>query len=105
MDWNVYHGFCEYQFQYKDSSTLYVSTDIYYGGKPNSVNRASIGINTYAIERSAELVDTFSNSGVQENGKCWMEEILGNYVVGYVNVHPDNKGKINSSLKSINLNH
>jgi len=82
----INEGFCEYQLKYKDSLIFYVSSDIYSGSRINFKNTYAIGIDTYAKSRSLEPVDTIKNEGQQENGKYWLEYILGDVVVGYVNM-------------------
>lgn len=80
-----YHGYCEYHLKYKDGSVIFVSTNIYSGASVNIENRMLIGIDTYAKSRSIELVDTIKNTGQQKDGRYWLEYILGDVVVGYVN--------------------
>lgn len=96
-----YHGFCEYRFKYRDSLFFYLSTEIYSGSNVNSVNRENIGIDTYAINRSMEPVDTIKNSGMQPNGNYWLEHILGGFVVGYSNVPSDRLQEFEHAVSSI----
>lgn len=81
-----HHGFCEHRFEYRDSSFFYFSTEIYSGSPVNSMNRANIGISTYAVNRSLEPIDTIKNSGRQLDGNYWLEYVMGSYVIGYANV-------------------
>jgi hypothetical protein len=94
-------GFCEYRFKYKESAYFYVSTDIYSGSYLNSKNRYNIGINTYAISRSLQPVDTILNSGIQEDGRLWKEYILGDLVVGYINCSVEIKPLFEESINSL----
>ncbi|MBK8706250.1 MAG: hypothetical protein IPN33_23590 [Saprospiraceae bacterium] len=96
-----YHGFCEYRFKYRDSLFFYISTEIYSGSNVNSANRKNIGIDTYAIDRSLEPVDTIKNYGKQPDGNYWLEYILGGHVVGYANVPPDRLDEFNRAVSSI----
>ena len=65
------------------------------------MNRRDIGINTYAINRNLEPIDTIRNSGIQPNGKHWLEHIMGGYVVGYANISSDNLVDFEKCLSSI----
>lgn len=96
-----YHGFCEYRFKYRDSLFFYLSTEIYSGSNVNSTNRKNLGIDTYAINRSLEPIDTIKNSGKQPNGSYWLEHILGGYVVGYSNVPPDRLKEFERAVLSV----
>jgi hypothetical protein len=96
--YNLDAGLCEYQFSYKNSSALYISTDVYSGSSLNSRNRQSLGIDIY---RKSNIFDTIRNDGLQKNGRCWLEYILGDYVVGYVNVPVEQKEEFNQMVNSI----
>lgn len=95
---NLDPGLCEYRFNYKNSSALYISTDIYCGSSLNSTNRQSIGIDIY---RKNNVLDTIRHEGMQKNGKYWLEYILGDYVVGYVNVPIEQKNEFDQMINSI----
>ena len=95
------HGFCEYRFEYQNKSTIYVSTDIYSGSRLNSDNLNSIGVNTYAISRSIILVDTIKNSGKDRNNLYWLEYVLGDVVIGYVNVPEEQKEQFEKAIASL----
>lgn len=95
--YNLDFGLCEYRFNYKDSSALYISTDVYCGSSLNSTNRQSIGIDIY---RKNNVLDTIRHEGLQKNGRYWLEYILGDYVVGYVNVPVEQKDEFNQMINS-----
>lgn len=97
----VKHGFCEYQLWYKDSSVFYVSTDIYSGSRLNYENLYQIGIDTYAKSRSLNPVDTILNSGEQINDHYWLEYVMGDVVIGYVNVNSEKKKIYDQLMKSL----
>ncbi len=96
-----YHGFCEYSFKYDDGSIIYVCTDIYNGSYLNYNNRMSLDINTYAKLRSIEPIDTIKNYGMQQNGKYWLEYILGDIVIGYLNVPSEFKELFDNVIPSL----
>ncbi|MEP1032265.1 hypothetical protein [Ekhidna sp.] len=77
------HGFCEYRFEYKDESILYISSNTFSGSKLNYENRLKYNIKTYSKNRSKS--DTIRNDGVEEDKKYWLEWINGSYTVGYIN--------------------
>lgn len=83
------HGFCEYQFLFKNGEIFYITTDIYNGSKLNSKNLFEIRKEIYFKNRSL-ATDTIKNSGRNED-KHWSENILGNIVLGYVNITEDDK--------------
>lgn len=97
----VEHGFCEYRIIYPNSSILYVSTDIYSGSQLNYSNLNSIGIDTHAKSRSMELIDTLRYNGSTEDGKYWLEYVLGDFVVGYVGVADDDKSTFDQMIQSV----
>jgi hypothetical protein len=88
----------EYRIVYPDSSILYIGNDNWRGSKLNVVNRVSIGVR--AISRKNEH-DSLFFDGIQSNGRCWRENILGDIIVGYVNVHADDKAKYEQSVQSV----
>ncbi len=91
-------GLCEYRFIYKDSSAYYISNDVWFGSNLNFPNREAIGHSAYAKER---LNDTISIGGRQPNGLYWMESILGNITVGYINISDTQKRQFEKVLASI----
>lgn len=91
-------GLCEYDFFYKDSSVLYISTDVWIGSQINFSNRASIGHSAYFKE---SLNDTIVISGIQKNGTYWKESILGNILVGYANVPFNRKEQFDQIVFSL----
>jgi hypothetical protein len=96
------HGFCEYRFEYQNKSTIYISTDIYSGSRLNYENLYSIGIDTYAISRSETLMDTIKNSGTNKNKLYWLEFVLGDVVVGFVDVPEEQKEEFEKAILSLN---
>lgn len=90
------HGFCEYQFLLEDGAFFYASTDIYNGSKLNSENLFEIRKEVYFKNRSL-ATDTIINYGVNNN-KCWAEHILGNVVLGYVDVDIKDKDIFNEII-------
>lgn len=98
--WEQSHGFCEYQFHYRDA-VFYVSTDIYSGSRINIQNRFEIGIDTYARSRSLEPVDTIKEGGIQTDGRYWEEQILGSYVVGYANASATQVESFKRTINSV----
>ncbi|MEO9871831.1 hypothetical protein [Ekhidna sp.] len=78
------YGFCEYQFNYQDNSTLYVSSNSYSGSKLNYKNRLRIGVESYSKNRTK--YDSIVNGGIQQNEKFWKEAIYGRYTIGYVDI-------------------
>ncbi len=92
-------GFCEYMMTFPDKSVLYVSSNIYAGSSLNYLNRLNMNIMTYSTNRSEN--DTIRNNGVEADGKYWLEWIVGDYVVGYINTI--DSAKFNQSLGTIEL--
>ncbi|WP_372530121.1 hypothetical protein [Ekhidna sp.] len=78
------HGFCEYQLSFENDGVLYISSNIYTGSSLNYENRLKAGIETYSDNRSVN--EQIKVKGTQADGRYWMEQIEGNYTVGYVNV-------------------
>lgn len=93
------HGFCEYQFIYKDQAIFYVSDNIYFGSKLNHENRFNAGIETYSKNRSEN--DSIKSCGIEPDANFWLEAINGNHVVGYVN--SSDSLKFIEALKSVRL--
>lgn len=93
------HGFCEYMMTLSDKSVLYVSTNIYAGSTLNYQNRLNRNIQTYSTNRSEN--DTIRNAGVERDGKFWLEWIMGNYVVGYINA--TDSVRLNESIRTVKL--
>jgi hypothetical protein len=101
---HINDAFCEYRFTDKDKSVLYVSSDIYRGSKLNYENLYRIGINSYYPIKT-NISDTIKNQGKDSKDLYWLEYVLGDVVIGYVNVDEKSKSKydsIVSSLKKIN---
>ncbi|WP_167342233.1 hypothetical protein [Nonlabens sp. SY33080] len=58
-------------------------------------------MNTYAISRSITLVDTIKNSGKDRNNLYWLEYVLGDVVIGYVNVPEEQKEQFEKAIASL----
>lgn len=97
------HGFCEYRFNYTDKSVIYVSSDIYSGSSLNYGNLLNIGVNTYAKSRSLTLTDIIKSSGKNKD-LYWLEYVLGDIVIGYVNVPKNRKVEFDNVISSFVLN-
>lgn len=95
------NGCYEYQFLYSDSSIFYVSSNIYSGSRLNFQNLLTIGVDTYGINRSNNPLDTIKNAGIQSDGNFWLEYILGDVVVGYVNANHQKQQIFNKSIESL----
>lgn len=90
-----YHS--EYRIVYVDSSILYIGNDNLNGSKLNVVNRVNIGVRGI----TKNLNDSLYLEGVQENGRYWKESILGEIVIGYVNVKKIERDKFDKALQSL----
>lgn len=97
-----YDGWYEYQFIYKDGSVFAVSTNIINGTRLNMRNLLNIGINTLAVSRSLEPIDTIRHEGQQKGSvNYWLEYILGDVAVGYVDVPIEKKVYFDQMIRSI----
>lgn len=92
------HGFCEYRLCYGDSVILYVSTQIDVGSSLNFKNRVEDGIESYSFSK---YMDTIKVEGKQDVNRYWLEHILGDVVVGYVNVPESRKKEFDQAVKSV----
>lgn len=97
-DKSVNEGMCEYNFTYKDSSVLYISTNVWFGSRLNMENRYNINHQAY---RRENLRDTIEISGIQKNGELWREVIIGDVLFGYLNVPESKKELFDEVLNSI----
>lgn len=88
----------EYCVLYPDSSIIYITNDESRGSALNFKNRVSSGLDLY---RKEHLMDTLSNTLLQNDGRYWSETVLGEIVVGYLNVPPNKKELYDKSLKTI----
>jgi len=88
----------EYRIVYPDSSILYIGNSNLTGSRLNMVNRVSSGINALYKEHP---LDSLYFDGKQSNDRVWKENILGDFIVGYVNVPPDKKSEYDKALATI----
>lgn len=92
-------GLCEFVFRYPQQSGIaYVSSDVWYGSALNFDNRMKIGHDAYTKEST---MDTILLGGIQDNGRYWVERIIGDYMVGYVNTDSVLKEKFEVAFASI----
>lgn len=94
---NLSHG-KEKRIEYRDGSILYISDDEWRGSGLNFSNRVSIGHYSYHKEI---LYDTLNNAGQQSDGNHWREYVVGQVVVGYVNIPKDRKELFDQALATI----
>lgn len=87
---NKNEGMCEYSFKYNDSSIFYISNNVWFGSHYNFENRHNINHLSY---NRKSLRDTIEILGIQKNGLYWKEKIMGDVMIGYINV-PKSKQKI-----------
>ena len=90
--------YTEYRVYYRDSSTFYISNDIWNGSQLNAGNLYEIGIRGHTKE---DFLDTVSYHGLQENGRYWEETMLGEVVVGYSNVPRSRKEEFDKAVSSV----
>lgn len=88
----------EYRITYPDSSILYIGNNNETGSRLNVVNRVAIGIN--ALYKDHPL-DSLYFEGKQTNDRVWKENILGDFIVGYVNVPFDKKQEFDKALLTV----
>lgn len=88
----------EYRLTYPDSSIIYITNNEWRGSSLNFVNLSEVGITGYTKEH---LLDTLDNSGKQRDGKYWREHVVGQVVVGYINVPPDKKSEYDKALATL----
>lgn len=93
-------GFCEYRFSYKDKSAIYITTNIYKGSRLNYGNLYKIGIDGYN-HRKTYMSDTIKNNGKNSQNLYWLEHILGDIVVGYVDIPENRKEEFDKIILSI----
>ncbi|NJY61897.1 hypothetical protein HC174_03890 [Salinimicrobium sp. CDJ15-81-2] len=86
-------------YEYKDSIKFYITDDTFGGSSLNGDNKLRSGITS--ISRT-DLNDTTKMGGVQQDGRYWKEYILGDVVVGYLNVPENRKEEFDLTLQSIN---
>lgn len=92
---------CEYRFIYKDGSVFAVSTYFINGTRLNRDNLNDIGINTLAVHRSLEPVDTIKYEGRQKNGNYWLQYVLGDIAIGYANATIEKKEYFDQMIISL----
>ena len=88
----------EYRITYPDSSVLYITNNEWGGSRLNSNNLYAIGITGYSKKH---LLDTLNNEGKQPDQKYWRECIMGDIVIGYVNVPFSKKGEYDKVLSTL----
>ena len=91
-------SFKEYRISFSDSSIVYITNDNWSGSRLNFENRYNNNIKT--INKKSEN-DTLILVGVQGNGRLWKEKFVGDIVVGYFNVKPEEKEKFDQSLSTV----
>ena len=91
-----YHS--EYRFVYSDSSIIYITNDESRGSTLNFKNRVDSGIDFY---QKKHLLDTLSHTSLQKDGRSWKETVVGEIVVGYINVSSDKKELYDKALATI----
>lgn len=90
--------YIEYRISYKDSSTFYISNDIWNMSQVNARHLLEIGVNGY---NKKAIVDTISYEGIQKNKRVWKEILLGEIVVGFSNVPKSRKLEFEKGLNSV----
>lgn len=88
----------EYRIVYPDSSILYIGNSNETGSRLNMVNRVSKGIN--ALYKDHPL-DSLYFEGKQSDGMYWKENVLGNFILGYVNVPSEKRKEFDKALNSV----
>ena len=91
-----YHN--ELRISFPDSSIIYITNNVWLGSSLNYANRMSDGDSGYTKEH---LNDSIWSDGTQIDGKYWCEHVLGNIVVGYINVRAEKKERYDNYLKTI----
>lgn len=92
------NSFEEYRVVFSDSSIIYLNNDEMSGSPLNFNNRYKLGITSY---NRKQLLDTLDNFGQQSDGRYWREKILGDVVVGYINVREGNRAGYDSILATL----
>jgi hypothetical protein len=87
---DTHYGFEVKVIYYADSSIIYIGNNVHEGSILNFQNRMRGGYASFAKKSS---LDTIYMTGIQSNGNFWRENILGNVVIGYLNV-PSNKKEV-----------
>jgi hypothetical protein len=82
-------------FTYKDSSLIYFNED-QLSVTPNTSNIELMG----GVLRKS-LYDTAYYSGIQKDGRVWKEHVLGEIIIGYLNVPSQRKEEFDTALASI----
>ena len=89
----------EYRVRFSDENIIfYISNDVWNGSQLNAnnlVNKGMVGYN------KKSYLDTIANSGFQSDGKYWNETILGEIVVGCINVPPTRKDEFENIILSV----
>jgi hypothetical protein len=91
-------GKCEYRFSYKNGSIAYIANDIWSGSILNYENRKSINHSSYSKEK---YLDTIRLEGVQSNGLFWREDVVGDYMVGYLDASAEYKDLFEKAFDDI----
>lgn len=90
----------EYQIHYSDSSIIYISNDEWNGSALQNKNLLDIGASRHHRQH---LFDTLYFNGIQTNGLCWADKVLGELGIGYLNVNSESKQKYDHALNTIQL--
>ena len=93
-----YHS--EFRVNYPDSSIIYITNNEVRGSVLNFENRVRQGFDVY---RKEHLLDTISVSAQLLNGDYWRETILGQVVVGYINVPSNKTERYDKSISTIRI--
>jgi hypothetical protein len=88
----------EYRIAYPDSSILYIGNSNETGSRLNIANRVAVGVNALYKDHA---LDSLNFDGEQSNGRVWKENILGDFIVGYVNVPSDRKNEFDKALLTV----
>lgn len=88
----------EYRIIYPDSSIIYITNDEGRGSPLNFENLYNIGIQDY---HKQHLLDTLNYEGQQDDGRFWKVNVVGEIVVGYLNVIEEKKQQFDESLFSL----
>lgn len=82
---------------YPNGSKIYITNNYIDGSQLNIKNRIRAGLGTYRRER---LFDTLSVNGINTDSLFWKEKILGDVVIGYLNVPKSSVDKFDRSLNT-----
>lgn len=88
----------EIRYIYPDSSIIYITNEERKGSSLNTLNKMKEAIDSYIESYKS---DTLYYKGIQEDGRFWAENFLGEIIIGYVNCPQDRKELFDKSLKTI----